>query len=175
LAVLAGLGLCLILLNPAHGAQGGKPAPAGGPAAAIAELKATIELLERADHDYAGHRVKAIHEIHAAIHALTSEGKPPAGGQPQKGQQAGKGQHAGQGHAPGKGQAAGKGQATGMPHKSDAAGKKLREPQAVSDAQLNKALQQLKAVQGQLDAGHAQAKASLKAAVHELQTALKIR
>src|SRR5207245_2063296 len=53
--------------------------------------------LEKADHDYKGHRVKAIEHIHAAIHALhpgtgahkqAAPGKKPAattgGNEPQK-------------------------------------------------------------------------------------------
>src|SRR5438552_3361668 len=36
----------------------------------VAELRATKALLERADHDYKGHRAAAVKEITVAIHAL---------------------------------------------------------------------------------------------------------
>lgn len=39
-------------------------------ASQVAQLHATAHLLNQADHDYQGHRAKAVHEIHQAIHAL---------------------------------------------------------------------------------------------------------
>jgi hypothetical protein len=60
-------------------------------AAQVAELRAIRALLERADRDYDGHRVKAIKHITAAIHDLQPRvGKGPGGGQ--KGGQKGGGE-----------------------------------------------------------------------------------
>jgi hypothetical protein len=101
------------------------------------------ELLERADHDYKGHRARAVHEITAAIHAV--EGRPH--------------------------------HARRLPHipKPHAHRPARTEPQAVSDAQLRQAIQQLAAVEAQLGTLHPKARAAIAAAVRELHTALRIR
>lgn len=49
-------------------AQGG--AATGPYAAQVKELHAIAHLLNLANHDYKGHRAKAVHEIHLAIHIL---------------------------------------------------------------------------------------------------------
>jgi hypothetical protein len=49
---------------------GAAPTTTGPNAALVAQLRATRALLHQADHDYKGHRVKAMHEITEAIHAL---------------------------------------------------------------------------------------------------------
>ncbi|HWY88278.1 MAG TPA: hypothetical protein VNX28_16320 [Gemmataceae bacterium] len=36
----------------------------------VAQLRATAHLLQLADHDYQGHRARAVHDIHLAIHIL---------------------------------------------------------------------------------------------------------
>jgi hypothetical protein len=108
---------------------------------AVQELKATRALLHKADHDYKGNRVKAIHEITKAIHAL-------------------EGTHSRQ-----------------HPHHPPAKGG--GESQAVSDAQLQKAIQQLQTVQSQLGGGQSSnvtvANAAIGRAIVDLQTALKIK
>jgi hypothetical protein len=103
----------------------------------IQELKAARALLHRANHDYDGHRAKAIHHVTHAIHAL--EGTPVP-------------KH----------------------HAAKAKGPAVHEPQSVSDAQLQQALQQIKMVQTQL-AGGTTASTHLADAVVQLETALKIR
>jgi hypothetical protein len=45
----------------------------------ITQLKASRELLHKANHDYQGYRAKAVHQITLAIHALEGT-KPPAKG-----------------------------------------------------------------------------------------------
>src|ERR1700738_328656 len=51
--------------------QIGAAQKASGPyATQVAQLRATAHLLQLADHDYKGHRAKAVHEIHLAIHIL---------------------------------------------------------------------------------------------------------
>src|SRR6516165_2348705 len=70
-----------ILLMPtstarASGQAGVRAAAAAGTApfaAQVAELRQIRALLEQADHDYQGHRAKAVKLITAAIHAL----RPP--------------------------------------------------------------------------------------------------
>lgn len=118
--------------------QGGAATPY---AKQVAELHTTVALLEKANHDYKGHRAKAVHEIRHAIHLLHPH------------------------H-----------------HKSTPAAKAVKgakggnnETQATSDDQLRQAIDQLHAVQKELGNGPAHAHAALRAAVHELHTALKIR
>lgn len=67
LLTLAFVGTWLAWANAASQAAPTDPGPY---AAAVAQLRATSHLLHQADHDYKGHRVKAIHEIHLAIHIL---------------------------------------------------------------------------------------------------------
>jgi hypothetical protein len=142
LAVAASLLLSAVFVGEAPALRRLPPDPA---AALAGQLRATRALLRRADHDYEGHRVKAIHEITRAIHAL----EPAAGRRrhPRVG---------GLRPAPGG-----------------------KEPQAVSDAQLRKALEQLQATRANLGAAPprnvAVAGAAIDRAVRELQIALKIR
>jgi hypothetical protein len=63
----------LVAVNAAWaipGGLGGTSKRALAHAAQVAELKAARSLLEKADHDYQGHRAQAVHEIGVAIHAL---------------------------------------------------------------------------------------------------------
>jgi hypothetical protein len=66
-------GLVAVLLFLAAGRV--QAQAAGGHAQAIADLQATVVLLEKADHDYQGHRVKAIAEVRTAIRDLEGAGK----------------------------------------------------------------------------------------------------
>jgi hypothetical protein len=52
------------------GHAGAAQTPTNPNAQAIEQLKQTRALLHKADHDYKGNRVKAIHEITKGIHAL---------------------------------------------------------------------------------------------------------
>jgi hypothetical protein len=132
----------------AAAAQGN--AAAAAPVQPIVALRATIQLLQQADHDYKGHRVKAIQHIRNAILAL----------EPVKPTKAAK---------------------AGPLAKAQAKGKGIRmpEPQAVSDAQLRQAQQQLQAIAQVMSAtpGAANAKVlgEIGSALKELQTALAIR
>jgi hypothetical protein len=121
-------------------------APAASPyAAVVKELHATAHLLNQADHDYKGHRAKAVHEIHLAIHILHP------------------GTHK---HTGTTNKSTTNNGATGTP----------KEPQAVSDAQLKQALQQLKSIHSQLNNNAPpQAIAAVRAAIHQLHVALEIK
>jgi hypothetical protein len=121
------------------------PAAANRPnSAVIAQLKSIRATLHGADHDYQGYRVKAMHNITDAIHALEGIKTPPK-----------------------------------KPHKPTTGQKGTHEAQAVSDAQLTQALQQLQTVQSQLTraTGRHVAAASnhITKAIQDLQTALKIK
>lgn len=129
--------------------------------AVIAELHAAKALLEKADHDYEGHRAKAAHEISAAIHELSANHKKkPGTGKAQAKPQNPNGKKAAAG-AKGKGSGKGKG--------------KLKEPQAVSDAQLKEAQKLLANALTKMPASHPKAVENIKAAIAELTTALKIK
>ena len=108
-------------------------------------------MLEHGDHDYQGHRAKAVHEITQAIHDL--EGKHAHAGK--KG-----GAHAGK-------KPAGAGNSKGSA--------KLKEPQATSDAQLKQAIQMLTQIESQLGNTHPKARTSVQMAIQELNTALTIK
>ena len=127
---------------PAIGAHVGGHA---GNAVVVAELHAAKALLERADHDYKGHRAHAVHLITEAIHELHPHHKHAGGG---------KSMHAG----------AGKG-----------TGQKLKEPQPVSDAQLREAIGILTKAHALLGTHHAKAAGHIQQAIAELHTALKIK
>jgi hypothetical protein len=116
----------------------------------ISELEQAKTLLEKADHDYDGHRAKAVGEIQVAIHAL----KPHHTGK--------------QGEHPTK---------TGEKPAKNGGGNK--EPQEVSDAQLKKALGELQSIHKQLGSlkaeHHTKASTAVGKAIEELHTALKIK
>lgn len=144
--VLAGGARAFVPIVPQipHGPKGTAPG-------IVLELHATKALLEKADHDYEGHRAAAVHHITQAIHELSGahHGGTHAAGAPH---------HAGGKHPhPGKG------------------GQKGHEPQAVSDAQLRVALQQLAAIHAQLGGAHPKASGNIQAAIVELNVALKIK
>jgi hypothetical protein len=115
-------------------------------------LHQTRTLLQGADHDYAGYRSKAVHEVTKAIHALNpprGQTTPPRKGPPD------------------------------APAPPGAAKPRVREPQAVSDMQLQQALKQLHFILNQLGSlpGHARTSAAMvhvRHAIQDLHAALKI-
>jgi hypothetical protein len=117
----------------------------------LQELHQTRKLLHAADHDYAGFRAKAVHQVTKAIHALNP---PRPRTTPKKGQ-------------------------PGAPGQPGAQAPRPREPQAVSDKQLQQAIAQLQVVLNQLGSltGDARAGAAMvhvRNAIQDLHTALKI-
>lgn len=72
------LGVGLLAASAAEAARRqGKKKPPSPFAAQITALEAANALLHKADHDYKGHRVKAMKQVHAAIHALKVGTKAP--------------------------------------------------------------------------------------------------
>jgi hypothetical protein len=130
-----------------------RAAQAGGNAQTVKALRETIALLEMANHDYKGHRVKAIHYIRQAIHDLVPPKKAKPG-------------------------ATKPGAAATTTTKPANGGN--NEDQRVSDAQLKQAIQQLQTIQSSLANGQGTtgnrpaAATAIGNAIQELQTALKI-
>jgi hypothetical protein len=140
--VAAGVLLGLSLLAGGAGARDperAKPMPSPF-AVEISELHKIKALLERADHDYKGHRAAAVKDITAAIRDLTRGARH---------------------HHP-----------HAMPGKGG-----NNEPQALSDAQLKEAIEQLRTVHKQLAVvgGPADAANAVERAIKELRIALEIR
>ena len=128
-----------------------------------AELHAAKALLEKANHDYHGHRAKAVHEITHAIHLL-EHGKHPA-----KTTSSTAGE---QSTAQTKPKSAG-------PKKSKAKNHKGKhKPQSASDAQLKQAIDMLQAAHKNMSTGkqkhHDKAAELIQKAIHELHAALKV-
>ena len=162
-ALLASLSLLLVAGEAAaqlkKGGKGNQPRVVSNQELhhAIGVLRSAKRTLEKADHDYGGHRVAAIRDINKAIHQLQLTVK--------------------HGHKKGTGTKKGtgvkKGPRTGK-------GPRQPEPQAVSDAQLAQSIPVLKKTNTGLQhtkhdyGGHrARAVSDLRAAVHQLETALK--
>jgi hypothetical protein len=131
----------------------------GATATVTQELHAIKHSLEQADHDYQGHRAKAVQLIGTAIHALHHGQHHTA--------QAGHGNNQNNNN---KGQQQNRGQANNNGN---------RLPQAQSDAILKSAATSLQGVAQQLNGtpnpGAAKALVAVGQAVQELQTALAIK
>ncbi len=119
----------------------------------VSRLRSTRTSLARLDHDYKGHRVKAIHAISRAVSQLSHTSS----------------RRTGMNNAGGRGR---QNVVANQNHKP--------LPQAQSDARMRKAAQSLGAVNQQLSTqgrttSHAQALGSVQLAMRELSTALTIR
>ncbi len=129
----------------------------GSHAVVVMELHHIKGELEKADHDYSGHRAAAVKDITAAIHALAPHHNKPS--------------------TTAKVPHPVKPAAAHLNHtKPGTAKNKL--PQATSDAMLNAAAMQLQAVKTQLTGKGAEATlatAEISKALAELDTALKIK
>jgi hypothetical protein len=119
----------------------------------VAQLKSIRAVLEQADHDYKGHRAKAVHEITKAIHALEGVNTKHAALTPQQ-------------------RAALKTARQAKAATQQATGKANGEPQAQSDAQLNAALTQLTQVSAQMGSAKPVAQQYIQNALAELKAAL---
>jgi hypothetical protein len=149
--ILTGFALCS---TAGTAAQTPKLKAANLPAAQVVmQLKAIRTLLQGANHDYEGHRAKAVHEVTRSIHLL--EGTPlPKVAKVAKKTSTGGG--------------AGVGGVGGV-----------HEAQAASDMQLKQALTGLQTLQAQFNGSttgvNGEVNTALTTAIAELETALKIR
>jgi hypothetical protein len=137
--------------------------------AIVARLRSVHAALSRIDHDYAGHRVQAMHAISMAIRQLSHQSMGLRGA----------------GFAPGMNRAAGAGMGMGMGmRRSMLAGAGRggqRMPQAQSDAIMGHSLRALQGIdmqlanQGSFNMGHARARGYVEHAIQRLNVALSIR
>jgi len=132
---------------------------------AIGQLRSIRTILEHADHDYQGHRAKAVHEITHAIHGLegSTAGARHAALSPQ------------QKAAFIAARQAKAANAATTPSGTTTTQKRLSEPQATSDQQLNTALTMLTQVSSQIGNAKPGVEQHLQSAVQELKTALAIK
>jgi hypothetical protein len=128
----------------------------------VAELHGTMRLLHQADHDYNGHRARAIQHLTHAVHTIhpnTNMGQM-------------NGTNRGQGNG-----VAGLGNGG---NRTGGANGQNKMPQAQSDQHLQQALQRLTVIQNQIsnvgsNQRHAQALNHIQQATQELRTALNVR
>ncbi len=132
--------------------------------AVVGRLRSVLGQLARVDHDYRGHRVRAMHQISMAIRQLSHRSMIYSGVGFSAGMNRGMGMGMG-----GRGAGGGGGGGVG------------RMSQAQSDARVSHALRTLQGINMQLGGqggytnGHARARGHVMGAIHELNVALSIR
>jgi hypothetical protein len=140
----------------------------------VSRLRSVQMQLARIDHDYQGHRVRAMHQVSMAIRQLSHRSMIYSGVGFAPGMNNGRGMGMGQGGIGGRGGALGGG---GIGGRAGAG----RMSQAQSDARMGHSLRTLQGVNMQLGSqggssnGHARARGHVMRAVHELSIALSIR
>ena len=136
--------------------------------AVVSRLRSVHTSLARIDHDYQGHRVRAMHAISMAIRQLSHRSMGYSGSGFSSGMN--NGRRMGMGMRQGGG---------GMNN----GGGRRRQPmsQAQSDARMSQSLRTLQGInmqlgsQGSYTASHARASGHIQRAIHELNIALSIR
>ena len=147
--------------NRYYGGRYGYGRSQGNNRAIIARLRSVETRLARIDHDYQGHRIRAMHAIAMAIRQLSHRSMI----------------YSGVGFAPGMNNGRGLGMGRGVA----GAGGQARMPQARSDAVMSQSLRTLQGInmqlgsQGNYTNGHARARGQVLRAAHELSVALSIR
>jgi len=157
--------------NRYYGGRYGYGRSQGNNRAIVARLISVHASLARIDHDYQGHRVRAMHAISMAIRQLTHRSMV----------------YSGVGFVPGMNNNGAMGMnnngAMGMRRGGVGAGARAGQPmsQAQSDARMSQDLRTLQGINMQLTSqgyntnGHARARGHVQRAVHELNVALSIR
>ena len=160
----------------------------------IATLRKAKRLLEEAKHDYQGHRARAMHAIHAAIHALEDRGQNQHAlnghaGSSTSGSSAG-GHSSGLGHGTSAGAHSNHTASNAGAHSGSAShnsGTPQRQAnsnnqssgaqmtQAESDSRLRSAQQLLMQAQTQVGGKHASASTHIQVALTEVQEALQVK
>ncbi len=136
----------------------------------VGRLRSVQMQLARIDHDYQGHRVRAMHSVGMAIRQLSHSSMGSSGGGFASGMNNGRGMGAGMGM----------GMGAGMGRRG-AGGGGGRMPQAQSDTRMSHALRSLQGVnmqlgsQGAATMGQGRARGYIVHAIQELGTALSIR
>jgi hypothetical protein len=149
--------------NHRYGGRYGYGRSQGNNRAIVARLRSVHASLARIDHDYQGHRIRAMHAISMAIRQLSHRSMV----------------YSGVGFAPG----ISNGRAMGMRQGAAGAGAGRRQPmtQAQSDARMSQDLRNLQGINMQLStqgyntSGHARASGHVQRAIQELRIALSIR
>ncbi len=149
--------------NRYNGGRSGYGRSQGNNRAIVSRLRSVHASLARVDHDYRGHRVRAMHAISMAVRQLSHRSMVYQGTGFASGMNNGRGQ--------------------GMRQRGLGAGGRRRQPmtQAQSDARMGQSLRTLQGVnmqlssQGTNSSGHARARGHIQGAIRELNTALAIR
>lgn len=147
--------------NRYYGGRSGYGRSQGQNRAIVSRLRSVQAGLARLDHDYQGHRVRAMHSIAMAVRQLSHRSMSYRGTGFSSGLNGGRGMRQG---------AVGAG-----------AGRVRPMPQAQSDARMGQALRTLQGIgmqlgsQGAYTTGHARARGHVQRAIRELNTALSIR
>jgi hypothetical protein len=149
--------------NRYYGAGYGYGRSQGMNRAIVSRLRSVHSSLARIDHDYQGHRIRAMHAISLAIRQLSHRAMG----------------YSGAGVAPGMVNRAGMGMRRSVLGGAGGGGQRL--PQAQSDARMSQALRTLQGVEMQLTnlasntLGQTRARGYVGQAIHELNVALSIR
>jgi hypothetical protein len=149
--------------NRYNGRRSGYGRSQGNNLAIVSRLRSVHAGLARLDHDYQGHRVRAMHSISMAIRQLSHRSMI----------------YGGSGFASGMNN----GRANGVRQGGLGAGGRRGQPmsQAQSDARIGQSLRTLQGInmqltsQGTNSTGHARARGHVQRAIRELNTALAIR
>ncbi len=162
--------------NRYYGRRYGYGRSQGNNRAIVSRLRSVQMQLARIDHDYQGHRVRAMHQVSMAIRQLSHRSMIYSGVGFAPGTNNGMGMGMGMGRG-GMGGRAGLGNAGGNGGRGGAG----RMSQAQSDARMSHSLRTLQGVNMQLGSqasssnGHARARGHVMQAVRELNVALSIR
>ena len=153
--------------NRYYGGRYGYGRSQGNNRAIISRLRSVQMSLARIDHDYQGHRVRAMHAISMAIRQLSHRSMV----------------YSGTGFSSGMNSGAGMGMGRGMRQNGLGGGSRRGQsmPQAQSDAIMSQSLRNLQGIgmqlgnQGSNTMGSGRALGHIQRAVHELNVALSIR
>jgi hypothetical protein len=149
--------------NRSYGSRYGYGRSQGQNRAVVARLRSVHANLARIDHDYQGHRVRAMHAVSMAIRQLTHQSMV----------------YRGVGFAPGAG--GNNNPALALRRGGVGGPRRPHMTQAQSDARMSQALRTLQGINMQLTnhgyhtGGHARARGHVQSAMRELNTALAIR
>jgi hypothetical protein len=147
--------------NRSYGNRSGYGRSQGQNRAVVARLRSVHASLARIDHDYKGHRVRAMHSVSMAIRQLTHRSMV----------------YRGVGFASG----VNNNRALAMRRGGAAGARRPHMTQAQSDARMSQSLRTLQGIHMQLTnmgyhaSGHARARGHVQNAIHHLNTALAIR